>query len=172
MAYTRVNWQNSPSHATPLSAENLNVMDAAIEELDGAVTDAEGTISTLESTVSDQATTISGLQTTVGEHTADIGNMEDDISDLQTTVSGHTTSISGLQTTVSGHTTSIGNLANLNTTEKSNLVGAINEVDADVSDVKEDLEQETMARENLESTLNGIGIVVVNGTLCVKYAEE
>lgn len=141
MAYTRVNWQNSPSHATPLSAENLNVMDAAIEELDGAVTDAEGTISTLGSTVSYQATTISGLQTTVGEHTADIGNMEDDISDLQTTVSGHTTSIGNLQTTVSGHTTSIGTLASLTTTEKSNLVGAINEVNEDVSDVKEELSE-------------------------------
>ena len=68
--------------------------------------------------------------------------------------------------------TAIGTLANLTTTEKSNLVGAINEVNADVSDVKEDLEQETIARESLESTLNGIGLVVANGTLCVKYAEE
>ena len=130
MAYTRVNWQNSPSHATPLSAENLNVMDEGIENLDAAVTEATEDISTLETEVGEQATTISGLQTTV-----------------------------------QGHTTSIGNLANLTTTEKSNLVGAINEVN-------EDLEQETIARENLESTLNGIGLVVANGTLCVKYAEE
>lgn len=91
MAYTRVNWQNSPSHATPLSAENLNVMDAGIAGLDAAVTEAEGDISSLE-------------------------------------------------TTVEGHTTSIGTLANLTTTEKSNLVGAINEVNADVSDLKEDFE--------------------------------
>lgn len=106
MAYTRVNWQNSPSHATPLSAENLNVMDAGIASLDTAVTEAEGDISSLETEVGEQATTISGLQTTV-----------------------------------QGHTASIGTLANLTTTEKSNLVGAINEVDADVSDLKEDLEQ-------------------------------
>ena len=39
MAYTRVNWQNSPSHATPLSAENLNVMDEGIYDLDATVTD-------------------------------------------------------------------------------------------------------------------------------------
>lgn len=143
MAYTRVNWQNSPSHATPLSAENLNVMDAGIASLDTAVTEATGDISTLETEVGEQATTISGLQTTVGEHTADIQNAQDDISGLQTTVSGHTTSISGLQTTVSGHTTSIGTLANLNTTEKSNLVGAINEVNEDVSDLKEDFAEIT-----------------------------
>jgi len=147
MAYTRVNWQNSPSHATPLSAENLNVMDEGIYDLDAAVTEATGDIADLETTVSGHTTSITGLQTTVGEHTADIGNMEDDISDLQTTVSGHTTSIGNLETSVEDNT-------------------------SDISDLKKDLEQETMARENLESTLNGIGIVVVNGTLCVKYAEE
>lgn len=32
MAYQRVNWQNNPSTATPLSAENLNQMDKGIED--------------------------------------------------------------------------------------------------------------------------------------------
>ena len=32
MSYTRVNWQNSPNTATPLSAENLNKMDAGIKQ--------------------------------------------------------------------------------------------------------------------------------------------
>ena len=27
MSYTRVNWQNAPSTATPVNAENLNTMD-------------------------------------------------------------------------------------------------------------------------------------------------
>ena len=45
-------------------------------------------------------------------------------------------------------------------------------IGAELTDLKEDLQDETTARENLESTLNGIGLVVVNGTLCVKYAEE
>lgn len=31
-SYTRVNWQNSPNTSTPLSAENLNKMDAGIEK--------------------------------------------------------------------------------------------------------------------------------------------
>jgi len=90
---------------------------------------------------------VEALQTAVGEHTTDIQNNSNDISDLQTLTSGHTTSIGNLQTAVGTNT-------------------------EDITDLKEDLEQETMARENLESTLNGIGIVVVNGTLCVKYAEE
>ena len=47
MAYTRVNWQNSPSHATPLSAENLNVMDEGIYDLDATVTEAAGDIGDL-----------------------------------------------------------------------------------------------------------------------------
>lgn len=32
MSYTRVNWQNSPNTSTPLSAENLNKMDAGIKQ--------------------------------------------------------------------------------------------------------------------------------------------
>ena len=138
MAYTRVNWQNSPSHATPLSAENLNVMDEGIYDLDAAVTEATGDIADLETTVSGHTTSITGLQTTVGEHTTDISNIEDDVS--------------GLQTTVSGHTTSIGTLANLTTTEKSNLVGAINEVNEDVSDVKEDLAEVTDSLDTITSS--------------------
>ena len=35
--YTRVNWQDSPSAATPLSAENLNKMDLALYEMNQAL---------------------------------------------------------------------------------------------------------------------------------------
>jgi hypothetical protein len=34
MTHTRVTWQNSPSTATPHSAANLNIMDAAIKTID------------------------------------------------------------------------------------------------------------------------------------------
>lgn len=34
MAYTRVNWENSPSTDTPINIDNLNIMDAGIAELD------------------------------------------------------------------------------------------------------------------------------------------
>ena len=41
----------------------------------------------------------------------------------------------------------------------------------DITDLKEDLTLETEARENLGSTLASLGLVVVNGQLCAKYAE-
>ena len=34
MAYSRVNWENTPSHVTPLDADNLNQMDEAIANID------------------------------------------------------------------------------------------------------------------------------------------
>ena len=39
MSYTRVNWQNKPSTATPINATNLNTMDAGIAALDTALDD-------------------------------------------------------------------------------------------------------------------------------------
>lgn len=51
--------------------------------------------------------------------------------------------------------TNIGNLANLTTTEKSNLVGAVNEVDSDIQTLT-----------NLSSAL---GLSVVNGEVCQTY---
>lgn len=42
MAYTRVNWEDAPSEKTPLSAENLNVMDEGIENLDNEKLSANG----------------------------------------------------------------------------------------------------------------------------------
>lgn len=35
--YTRINYQDSPSTATPLSAANLNKMDKGIDDLDNAI---------------------------------------------------------------------------------------------------------------------------------------
>lgn len=89
---------------------------------------------------------VEALQTTVGEHTTDIQNNSDDISDLQTLTIGHTTSIGNLQTAVGTNT-------------------------EDITDLKEDLTLETEARGNLGSTLASLGLVVVNGQLCAKYAE-
>ena len=34
MAYNRVNWQDKPSTATPINAENLNKMDKGINDLE------------------------------------------------------------------------------------------------------------------------------------------
>lgn len=40
-AYSRINFQNSPTKTTPLSAVNLNKMDKAIDELDNRSVDAD-----------------------------------------------------------------------------------------------------------------------------------
>ncbi len=37
--YIRINWQQSPSTATPRNATNLNIMDKGIDDLDNAVED-------------------------------------------------------------------------------------------------------------------------------------
>lgn len=62
-------------------------------------------------------------------------------------------------------TTAIGTLANLTTTEKSNLVGAINEVDADVSDVKEDLEALISRGTGLNDTQKALIITILRNAL-------
>jgi hypothetical protein len=36
----RVNWQNSPSVATPLDAEKLNIMDKGLQDIDAAAKNA------------------------------------------------------------------------------------------------------------------------------------
>lgn len=41
-AYTRINFQNSPSTATPLNATNLNKMDKAINDLDDRIIELQG----------------------------------------------------------------------------------------------------------------------------------
>lgn len=35
--YVRLNWQNAPNTATPLNAENLNIMDKGIDDIDTAL---------------------------------------------------------------------------------------------------------------------------------------
>lgn len=40
MSYTRINWENTPSTNTPLNADNLNNMDAALANLDNLIAEA------------------------------------------------------------------------------------------------------------------------------------
>ena len=37
MSYNKIIWQNSPSEATPINADNLNHMDDGIADVDGRV---------------------------------------------------------------------------------------------------------------------------------------
>lgn len=44
--YTRINWENTPSTATPLTADNLNHMDEGIEQATDGVTAVEEALKT------------------------------------------------------------------------------------------------------------------------------
>lgn len=48
MAYDRINWENTPSTNTPLNADNLNTMDAALANLDNLITTANELITQLQ----------------------------------------------------------------------------------------------------------------------------
>ena len=48
MAYDRINWENTPSTNTPLNADNLNNMDAALANLDNLIAAANESIMQLQ----------------------------------------------------------------------------------------------------------------------------
>lgn len=48
MAYDRINWENAPSTNTPLNADNLNTMDAALSNLDNLIASANESIMQLQ----------------------------------------------------------------------------------------------------------------------------
>lgn len=52
MAYDRINWENTPSTNTPLNADNLNTMDAALANLDNLIVAANELITELQSAIS------------------------------------------------------------------------------------------------------------------------
>ena len=52
MAYDRINWENTPSTNTPLNADNLNNMDAALANLDNLIAAANELITDLQSAIS------------------------------------------------------------------------------------------------------------------------
>lgn len=49
LSYSRVNWQQSPSKSTPLSAANLNVMDAGIKNNNDMISNLRGEVTRLNS---------------------------------------------------------------------------------------------------------------------------
>lgn len=61
--YTRMNWENTPSTATPLTADNLNHMDEGIERVTDGVTAVE---EALKTTTADLATVKSEVETARG----------------------------------------------------------------------------------------------------------
>lgn len=47
-AFTPFTWQDEPNHSTPLSAENLNKLNTAIDTIDDRVVSHDTTIGTLQ----------------------------------------------------------------------------------------------------------------------------
>jgi hypothetical protein len=60
-AYIRKKWAAYPSTATPMTAENLNVMDKGIDDIDDRVVSVLNRLDTDESTLSSQGSAIVSL---------------------------------------------------------------------------------------------------------------
>lgn len=51
LSYSRVNWQQSPSKSTPLSASNLNIMDAGIKNNNDMISNLRDEVTQLNSNI-------------------------------------------------------------------------------------------------------------------------
>lgn len=51
LSYSRVNWQQSPSKSTPLSAANLNIMDAGIKNNNDMISNLRDEVTQLNSNI-------------------------------------------------------------------------------------------------------------------------
>lgn len=96
------------------------------------LTDWNGAMSTIDSEVGGLKTDLSGDETR-------IGNLENSVSSLNTTVGNHTTSITALNTQVSNQGGTINTITSLigngtPTTTDQTIIGAINELHADITD--------------------------------------
>lgn len=78
MAYTKTNWEDAPSTATPLCAENLNKIENGIYENSIDIALADGNIHTLN----DRITAINAALSTKADKT----ELEDEITDIDETV--------------------------------------------------------------------------------------
>ena len=78
MAYTKTNWEDAPSTATPLCAENLNKIENGIYENSIGIALADGNINTLSERIIAINTALSAK--------ADKTELEDEITDIDETV--------------------------------------------------------------------------------------
>ena len=78
MAYTKTNWEDAPSTATPLCAENLNKIENGIYENSIDIALADGNIHTLSERITAINTALSAK--------ADKTELEDEITDIDETV--------------------------------------------------------------------------------------
>ena len=70
MAYTRVNWVDGETGGTPISAQNLNVMDLGIYNNANDITTANTNISSVTSRVTTVESTLTNKQNTISSGTS------------------------------------------------------------------------------------------------------
>lgn len=96
MAYDRINWENTPSHVTPLSAENLNTMDEAIDNIDeelnrvgvkavnleARMDTAETNITNIDEELTEQDTYAKGMGAKTLVHETDIATLKSQVTQI------------------------------------------------------------------------------------------
>ena len=84
-AYQRINWENTPSTATPLGASNLVPLDSAIDEIDDRVVQHDAEIQQLFTSVSNGKILIASAITDKGiptDATATFATMATNIGNI------------------------------------------------------------------------------------------
>lgn len=105
--YTRMNWENTPSTATPLNADNLNHMDEGIEQAtDGVIAVEEN----LKTATADLTAVKSEVETARGEY----DNLDQRLDGIDTTVGNKAdkSTVSQLSARLQSAETSLTNKAN------------------------------------------------------------
>lgn len=95
MAYTKTNWEDAPSTATPLCAESLNKIENGIYENSIDIALAGGNINTLSERITAINTTLSAK--------ADKTELEDEITDIDETVTKKINLKADKATTLAGY---------------------------------------------------------------------
>ncbi len=116
--------------------ENWHVKVLMLKGEKGDIGDA-GNYSTLANRPQINGVTLVGNKTSSNlglASASDLTTVRNNVNTLQTTVNGVQTDVNGVQSGVVTNASAIGTLANLNTTAKTNLVSAINEVKSDKAD--------------------------------------
>lgn len=112
MSYTRVNWENAPSTATPRSATNLNVMDAGIKSAHDRLDAIGGASLTYTWSENIDATNNAeldfvlpaGVTSVISARLIVRGKAARDITSVTAAASGNTGSASSSTSTESNHT--------------------------------------------------------------------
>ena len=145
MAYTKTNWEDAPSTATPLCAENLNKIENGIYENSIGIALADGNIYTL----SDRITAINAALSTKADKT----ELEDEITDLDETV----TMKINLKADKDSVDNAVAQLSKQIADNKSSADESISTLSQTVTDNKTATDKSLAAKYNSSNVENGTG---------------